>query len=364
MKRRLYPHLVRDISRHGQIRWYFRRGNEPKVRLPDYPGASKEAEAAYFAALDGKPVEREPGGARFPEKSFGALVSRYMNSPKFQALAPITQSGYRRQLDALRLEVGAEPYTAFRRRHIVALIERKGDKPGEANNVLKALQALFTYGVKSDLLETSPAAGVEKLKVTTERAGGSETWTEEHAAMFRARWPLGSPQRTLFEIMWGSGLRIGDALLLGPQHVRSGRLQMITGKKDEPVDLPIVPELAEALAAAPTPHLTYLATQGGTTRSAKAAYSWFSGAAKAAGIPARYTAHGCRKGLLTARAEAGATEHQLAAIAGHGSTRSVAPYVKKARKARLADAGFGVSGETAENRKATSTVPPSKKVGL
>ncbi|HEY8066253.1 MAG TPA: hypothetical protein VIF40_16235 [Methylosinus sp.] len=260
-----WRYVKRDVSRHGQVRWYFRRGGEPKVRLPDYPGASKEAETAYYAALDRKPSAPAPMADTWPAGSFGALVTRYINSPKYQSLAPITQAGYRRQLDRLRESIGLLPYREFRRRHVVRLVEAKAGRPGEANNVLKALQALFTYALKAELLDlpVSPAAGVEKLKVTGPRAGGSETWLPEHAAMFRARWPLGTPQRTAFEICWNTGLRIGDALLLGPQHVRDGRVRMTTRKKGVAVDNPVLPELAEALAAVPTRHLTYLATQGG-----------------------------------------------------------------------------------------------------
>lgn len=357
-----WQYLNRDVSRHGQVRWYFRRGAEPKVRLPDYPGASKEAEAAYYAALDRKPIPLDRGAGQWAAGSFGALATRYLESPKFQSLAPITAAGYRRQLDRLRAGIGHLPYRDFRRRHIVQIVESKADKPGEANNVLKALQALFTYAFKAELLDlpVSPAAGVEKLKVTGPRAGGSETWTTEQAAIFRAHWKLGSPKRTAFEIMWNTGLRIGDAMKLGPQHVREGRVRITTHKKGVAIDIPVSPDLDEALAAAPTPHLTYLATQGGHTRSAKAAYTWFSDAAKEAGLPPKYTSHGCRKGILTEAAERGASDEQLAALGGHSSTKSVAAYTKKARRGVLAD---GAMAKLDRGEAGTETDPPSKKVG-
>jgi hypothetical protein len=365
-RRRPYPYLKKDVSRHGQVRWYLRRyvdGVETLVRLPDYPGASKEAEAAYYAAIEDKPIVKvEPGASRFGAGTFGNLCGRYLGSPKFLSLAPITQTGYRRQIDALRREFGQIPYVDFRRRHIVAIIERKADRPGEANNVLKALQALFTYAVKADILERSPAAGVEKLQVTTDRAGGALPWTDEHAATFRGRWPLGSPQRTLMEIMWNTTLRIGDALLLGPQHVRNGRVTIVTHKKGVTVDMRVLPELAAALSAAPAAHLTYLATQGGRTRSAKAAYTWFSGAAKAAGLPPGYTAHGCRKGRLTEAADRGASDQQLVALAGHTSAKSLAPYLKKMNRGRLADDGLSLLDEDARDRNRTGIGAPSKKV--
>ncbi|MGJ0503984.1 MAG: tyrosine-type recombinase/integrase [Methylocystis sp.] len=365
-RRQPYPGLKKDVSRHGQVRWYVRHyadGAEKLVRLPDYPGASREAETAYHAAIAQKPIVNvEPGEKRFASGTFGHLCGRYLGSPKFLSLAPITQAGYRRHIDALRREFGQIPYVDFRRRHIVKIIERKADKPGEANNVLKALQVVFTYAVKTDLLDVSPVAGVEKLKVTTDRAGGAEPWTEDHAAMFRARWPIGAPQRTLFEIMWNTTLRIGDALLLGPQHVRDGRLRMVTSKRGVPVDMRVFPELAEALRASPTAHMTYLATQGGRTRSAKAAYSWFSKAASAAGLPPGYTAHGCRKGRLTQAADAGATDQQLVALAGHSSAKSLPAYLKKTNRGRLADGGLAFLGMGSEDRNRTGIVAPCKKV--
>jgi integrase len=358
-RRRPYPYLKRDVSRHGQVRWYFLRDGR-KTRLPDYPGASKEAEAAYYAALDEKPIEKAVGEARFAPGTFGHLCGRYLSSPGFVNRAPLTQDGYRRQIDRLREEFGKIPLKQFERRHIVAIVERKADKPGAANNVLKVLKILFSYALKADLIDRNPAAGVEKQSY---RVGGAETWREEHAAMFQARWPLGCQQRTLFEIMWNTGLRIGDALKLGPQHIRDGRVRMVTSKTGDGIDLPLREALREALDAAPTPHLTYLATAQGRTRSAKAAYTWFSAAAKAAGLPKGFTAHGCRKGLLTAMAEARATEQQMQAVSGIRSPRVLQGYIREANKARLADDGMSVLDDLDRGENGTKSSPPSKKVG-
>ncbi len=140
----------------------------------------------------------------------------------------------------------------------------------------------------------------------------------------------------------------------------SRRVKITTHKRGVPVDIEVTPDLAAALAAAPTPHLTFLATQGGRTRSAKAAYTWFSEAARTAGLPAKYTSHGCRKGVLTEAAEHGATEHELAALAGHSSTKSVSAYTRKARSGVLAD---GATAKLDRGEKGTITGPPSKKVG-
>lgn len=358
-RRQHFPFLKRDVSRHGQVRWYFRR-NGRKVRLPDYPGASKEAEAAYYAARDEKPIVKEAGEDRFAAGTFGHLCVRYLSSGGFVNRAAITQETYRRQIDPLRKEFGSFQLKQFERKHVVAIVERKADKPGASNNVLKILKILFGYAVKSGLHDRNPATGLEKQSY---RAGGAETWRDEHATMFRARWPLGSPQRTLFEIMFNTSLRIGDALRLGPQHVRDCRVRLVTSKTGDGIDLPLREELRVALDAAQTPHLTYLATVQGRTRSAKAAYTWFSAAAKEAGLPPGFTAHGCRKGLLTAMAEKRATEQQMQAVSGIKSPRVLQGYIRDANKARMADDGLSVLDDPGRGEHGTKPGPPSKKVG-
>ena len=164
--------------------------------------------------------------------------------------------------------------------------------------------------------------------------------------------------------MINTGLRIGDALRLGPQHIRDGRILIRTGKTGVELDLRVRPDLRLALDAAPTPHLTYLATTQGRTRSAKAAYTWFSDAATKAGLPPGYTAHGLRKGLLADMAEGKATDQQMMAVSGHKDPRQLRPYLEKARRKGLAeDAMRLLDRELAGDETRTAIGLPSKKVG-
>ena len=329
-KKQPYPHLKREKTRHGKIVWYHRVTGRPKIRLPGHPGASREAADAYFAAEENRPIIKTPG--RFAPDTFGELCTRYLGSNKFLLRAPITKQTYRNQIEPLRIQLDAIPLKQFQPKHIAALMDQKSGKPGAANNVLKMLKILFGYGVRVGLMTANPAAHVEKESYTSE---GSETWREEHKALFRAHWPLGSQQRTAFEIMINTGLRIGDALKLGPQHIRDGRILIRTGKTGVELDLRVRPNLRLALDAAPTPHLTYLATTQGRTRSAKAAYTWFSDAATKAGLPPGYTAHGLRKGLLADMAEGKATDQQMMAVSGHKDPATIAALPRKGEAERF-----------------------------
>ena len=52
------------------------------------------------------------------------------------------------------------------------------------------------------------------------------------------------------------------------------------------------------------------------------------------------SAHGLRKAAARRLAEAGCTEHEIAAITGHASLREVARYTRAADQRRLADAAM------------------------
>lgn len=47
--------LHREVSRHGTVTWYFRRGHEPRIRMHGEFG-SPEFDATYRAAFVGEPV--------------------------------------------------------------------------------------------------------------------------------------------------------------------------------------------------------------------------------------------------------------------------------------------------------------------
>lgn len=352
-----FEYLLRDDNRHGKVRWYVRPPGRHKKQISDHPSASPKAMAEYHAALKSEPT-KSAELSNFLHGSFGWVCSSYLSSAIFLNRAALTQVGYRRQIDKLRAEFGKHQIRDFQRRHIQAIIDRKATTPGEANNVLKSLSVIFNYALRTlEIIDKNPVHGISKLRTDH---GGSKTWRQEHADQFRATWPLGSPQRTLFEIMWSTGLRIGDALRLGPQHItKDGRILLRADKNAADLNNPIMTDLAEALAAAPARHLTYLATQGGRTRSSKAAYTWFSAAAREAGLPKGFTAHGCRKGLLTAMAEAGKSAEQMKAVTGIRTDRVLSVYIKDANRQLLSDTGL--SG-IREPETGTGKTHPSEKV--
>ena len=88
-------------------------------------------------------------------------------------------------------------------------------------------------------------------------------------AAYEKRWPVGTRQRVWLDVLLYTGLRRGDAVRLGRQHVRDGVATIKTEKTDTEVTLPILPVLAETLAAGPCGDLAFIAGSRGQPMAKK-----------------------------------------------------------------------------------------------
>lgn len=114
--------------------------------------------------------------------------------------------------------------------------------------------------------------------------------------------------------------------------------------------LPITAIIAETEAS----NLTFLVTDQGKAYSAAGFGNWFRNQCRAADLHG-CSAHGLRKAAARRLAEAGCTEHEIAAITGHASLREIARYTKAVDQKKLAAAAM-------EKVKAgTSSVKPPER---
>lgn len=105
------------------------------------------------------------------------------------------------------------------------------------------------------------------------------------------------------------------------------------------MDIPLHSDLADAIAAAPSQHLTFLVTEYGKPYSANGFGNAFKDWCRQADLP-HCSAHGLRKALATRLAEQGATAHEIMAVTGHQSLEEVERYTRAARKSQLADSAM------------------------
>jgi integrase len=144
--------------------------------------------------------------------------------------------------------------------------------------------------------------------------------------------------------------------MLGRQHVRDGVITMRTEKTGMQIVIPVLPELAEAIAATKTGDLAFIATGHGAPMTKGYLGDWFRSACRAAGVPG--SAHGLRKAGATRAANNGATVAQLEAIYGWSGGGMASLYTRSADRVRLAREAMGKLG------KGTKGVPMPARSGV
>jgi integrase len=334
------PHLVRQVTQHGKVVWYFRIDQGPRTRIKAAFG-SPEFIAEYQAAIACGGTGR-PGKKKSTVGSLAWLLDRYRETAGWMALSEAT----RRQRDNIFVHVietaGHTAASKIDRKAIVAGKERRAKTPSQARNFLDAMRGLFRWAADAEHIKSDPTAGVGN---PPRKAGaGFVAWTEDDVTRYQARWPLGTRQRVWLDVLLYSGLRRGDVVRYGRQHVRDGVGRIKTEKSGETVMavLPVLPVLAETLKAGPCGDLTFIVGEGGQPLTKESFGNLFREACNQAQVAG--SAHGVRKIAATTAANNGATTQQLKALFGWTSDQMAEIYTKTADRDRLGRAAGHMLG--------------------
>ncbi len=353
-------HLIGDTDRHGNRRWYVRVPGARKQRLHGEPGSADFMAAYHIAIAAAQSAPRTGGTVR--HGSLRWLVNQWYGSAEFQAAAPATQKQRRSILE--RVCSGPAGDLAARSlpaSSVLAGLKARESTPGAAGNYLKVLGTLYRWGIDRGHVETDPTAGIKRPALSTD---GWHTWTAQERDRFRDAHPIGTTPRLVFALAFCAGLRKGDiASLLRSSIQPDGFIKFRQGKTrkhSRTIEIFILPELANAIAAIPAHQSLFLVENSYGNRFTpnglgNAMKRW----TQAAGLPAHCALHGLRKGVATDLAEHGVSENGIAAVLGHTGTKSAAVYTRAANQKRLARAALSTLGE--------QSVPPvghfTKSVG-
>ena len=348
------PHLHRETSRHGKTVWYVRMGKGPRIRI-NSPYGSPEFDDAYQSAL----LDQRPQPAGKPARgTLGWLWAVYRQSTAWLDLSMAT----RKQRENIMLHVlktgGSESLSRIDRKAILKGRERRAATPAQAKNFLSTMRGLFNWAVDTDLVRTDPTQGITANKSKKPKSGGFPVWTDDDIAMFERRWPRGTRERVMFDVFLYTGLRRGDAAVVGKQHVRNGVISIETEKTGMWVTIPILPELQATLDAGPTGDLAFIANaSNGNPLTKESLGNLFAEACKAAGV--RKSAHGLRKAAATNAANHGATVAELEAIFGWAGGQMASLYTRSANRRALS---AGAMNKLSRTETETSIPAPHDKV--
>lgn len=345
------PYLSLERSRHGKSVWYVRRfGKRIRIKA-DFGTADFEAE--YQAAIAGVPRSNNEGKER---GTLAWLIECYRETMAWTTLSLATRRQRENIFRQIVKTAGTQPLARITSDAIMAGRERRAVTPSQARHFLDAMRGLFRWALAAKHVKANPTANVDDPPRA--KTGGFPPWTEDDVAAYEWRWPIGTRQRVWLDVLLYTGLRRGDAVRLGRQHVRDGIATLQTEKSGftVTVTLPILSVLAETLAAGPCGDLAYIAGVIGHPLTKETFGNEFRKACRKAGV--RGSAHGVRKIAATRAANAGATVAQLEAIFGWSGGRMASLYTRSADRRRLALEAMHKLG----NEKPTSIVAPKGKV--
>jgi hypothetical protein len=160
-------------------------------------------------------------------------------------------------LESFLLKVGEQPLNALTRKVIKK--EMKARTPTQAGNLLSALRGMIRWMIDEGHLDEDddPTISLRSGKAKASReSGGFLPWCEEDMVLYRAKWPLGTDARLMFDILHYTFLRLGDAYRFGPPHLckllNKMTVQIATEKSrgNTTVTVPVHPAFAESLKVA------------------------------------------------------------------------------------------------------------------
>jgi len=185
-------------------------------------------------------------------------------------------------LQKFRDEHGSKRVALLRREHVLAILDSR--PPFAKRNWLRALRPLMQFALSINMITNDPTRDI-KAKVP-KKGEGFRAWGEEQIAAFRSHHKLGTRARLAIELLLNTAQRRGDVVRMGPQHIRNGLLHVRQQKTGASLQLPIFPELQEAIDTMPSQyrHLTFLVTAAGKPFSPAGFTNWFREVCGKAGV--------------------------------------------------------------------------------
>lgn len=328
MKRDLPAYCYRK-GRAGYI-YYSRRGQK-LVRMHSEPGTPEFA-AEYALLLRGRQAK--------PVHTIRDLIVSYQASHKWKRLAANTRKSYQRSFDYFMETMSDADPTRLKRVHVIEMRDTLADTPTTANRRVAALSVLFEHAIDLGWMpkDFNPAKGVEQLEPPRDPR---EPWPLEMVEAFRAAAP--PLPLLIFELLIGTGQRIGDVLKMRWDDVKEGGLPVRQTKdktkRKRPIWVPFTPRLLRLLAETPRRGETIVAQENGKPASYQLAWSELMKVRRMIGAE-KWDPHALRHSAASEIASLpGMTFDHVRAITGHSSDDMARLYAGiAAQKARAKEA--------------------------
>lgn len=308
MTKRSLPSYVYAKGKRGYL--YFCRWGQT-VRMHQRPGTAEFA-AEYALLMRGRvqPAKRTIRG----------LVQKYQ-AARWADLALNTRKSYARHFDYFIEKIGSTDPAVLRPVHVAEMRDALRDKPTDASRKVGALSSLLGFGVEIGWLDRNPAKGVRGLPGNRDKR---EPWPADKIEAFRAA--ADDRSRLVFELLLGTGQRIGDVLKMRWSDMDAKGINVRQEKTGKALYIPLTRQLRAELDQTPRRGDTIVAQDNGRSVSYSLAWRDFKLVRTAIDADAwdfhclRYTA-ACEIAALP-----GMTREHVAALTGHRAAEMVDHY--------------------------------------
>lgn len=336
------PGLLKERMASGHYRYRVRVDGKKWLRIalsvgPDDPQFLEHYRAARAGIrLEGttSPLEAAtPQTVEWLTRAFEAAMQARVDAG---LLHPATLKQRAAFYARLRAEYG-QKHMEMPASAVVQLRDKMTATPGAADNMVKAIRALYEWARSVGHVSTNPATGIGQIN----RGTGATPWTVDDMRKFRERHPIGTTAHLALTLFMFTACRIEDITRLGRgnEATRDGVTSLAwqpSKRGSAPVAVPILPPLAKAIAAQKVIGPTYLLTEYGKPFASGAAFgNKFRKWCAEAGLTDR-TPHGIRKAAGELMAMEGASQYHIMAVHGHTQAKTSEIYTKGVDRARLA----------------------------
>ena len=266
--------------------------------------------------------------------TLGYVIDRYQRSKDFTRLKPRTRSDYIKILEFLRGKSGHLRPANVQRHHVIQWRDQWAAKsPHKANYRLRVLRIVMERAIDYGLLPVgaNPAMGVSEVRYEKkERLAWPDQLVEKARETAEGRTAL------LFELLLGTGQRIGDVLKMRWSDFDGEAISVTQGKTNAKLWIPAPRKLLVALEVAPRRSVFILTNHRATGAwSYRGAHDAMMKLRTSVGAQ-EYDIHSLRYTATAELARVGLEDDQIMSITGHKTLKMVQLYAGPERQKALA----------------------------
>lgn len=256
------------------------------------------------------------------------LIRQYQRSPEFRSLSASSQKSYTLYLERanrlLRSKKGdSPPAKLIERKDVLAVRDALADTPGAANQVVRAMGALFAWAIDNEKAKVNPAEKVKKFAAVPH-----EPWPTELLEEAISDPQVGMP----VALLYFTGQRINEVVKMSWCDIGDGFMRVHVQKTQRHLEVAILPELGGMLSSQPKESVAILTNANGRPWTSSGLRYKLQTWAKERGH--KVVPHGLRKNAVISLLEAGCTVAEVSGITDQ-SIQMIEHYAKRVNKLGL-----------------------------